>query len=83
MKNLIVSLTKDEQAVLIVAVFLLLFAVVMGYAMVHDYRTYLDNHYKARYCFRDFVKRERYYVYLFLGLTVVMLIGLAVCLPIV
>ena len=80
MKNLIVLLTKDEQAVLFVAVFLLLFAVVMGYAMAQDYRMYLDNHYKARYSFCDFVKRERYYVYLFLGLSAVILVGLTVCL---
>ena len=56
---------KEEQAIFIVALCLLLLAIVMGYAMVQDYRIYLDDHYKARYSFRDFIKRERFYIYLF------------------
>lgn len=50
----------------IVALFLLLFAIVMSYAMVQDYRIYLDGNNKARYSFCDFIKRGRYYIYLFL-----------------
>ena len=38
---------------------------ILGYAMIHEYRMYLDDHYKARYSFRDFIKRERFYIYLF------------------
>ena len=34
---------KEEQAILIVALCLLLFAIVMSYAMVQDYRIYLDE----------------------------------------
>ena len=58
MGNMIETLTKEEQAIFIVALFLLLFAIVMGYAMVQDYRIYLDENYKARYSFCDFIKRE-------------------------
>ena len=36
MGNMIETLTKEEQAIFIVALFLLLFAIVMGYAMVQD-----------------------------------------------
>ena len=54
---------KEEQAIFIVALCLLLLAIVMGYAMVQDYRIYLDENYKARYSFCDFIKRERYYIY--------------------
>ena len=64
---------KEEQAIFIVALFLLLFAIVMGYAMVQDYRIYLDENYKAR-----FIKRGRYYIYLFLGLTFVIILGFTV-----
>ena len=64
MGNMIETLTKEEQAIFIVALFLLLFAIVMGYAMVQDYRIYLDENYKARYSFCDFIKRERFYIYL-------------------
>ena len=64
MENMIETFMKEEQAIFIVALFLLLFAIVMGYAMVQDYRIYLDENYKARYSFCDFIKRERFYIYL-------------------
>jgi LPS O-antigen subunit length determinant protein (WzzB/FepE family) len=38
MENIIQTFTKEEQAILIVALFLLIFALVMSYAMVQDYR---------------------------------------------
>ena len=69
---------KEEQAILIVALCLLLFAIVMSYAMVQDYRIYLDENYKARYSFCDFIKRGRYYIYLFLGQTFVVILGMTV-----
>lgn len=68
MENMIETFTKEEQAIFIVALFLLLFAIVMSYAMVQDYRIYLDGNNKARYSFCDFIKRGRYYIYLFLRL---------------
>ena len=43
MKIMIETFTKEEQAIFIVALCLLLFAIVMGYAMVQDYRIYLDE----------------------------------------
>ena len=71
---MIETFMKEEQAILIVALCLLLFAIVMSYAMVQDYRIYLDENYKARYSFCDFIKRERYYIYLFLGQTFVIIL---------
>lgn len=62
----------------IVALFLLLFAIVMSYAMAQDYRIYLDGNYKARYNFCDFIKRGRYYIYLFLRQTFVIILGMTV-----
>ena len=78
MENIIQTFTKEEQAIFIMALCLLLFAIVMGYAMVQDYRIYLDENYKARYSFCDFIKRERFYIYLFLGLTFVIILGFTV-----
>ena len=40
MKNMIETFMKEEQAIFIVALFLL-FAIVMSYAMVQDYRILL------------------------------------------
>ena len=78
MGNMIETLMKEEQAIFIVALFLLLFAIVMGYAMVQDYRIYLDENYKARYSFCDFIKRGRRYIYLFLGFSFVAFLGIIV-----
>ena len=78
MGNMIETLTKEEQAIFIVALFLLLFALVMSYAMVQDYRIYLDENYKARYSFCDFIKRGKYYIYLFLGFSFVAFLGIIV-----
>ena len=76
MENTILIFTKDEQAIFIVALCLLLFAIVMSYAMVQDYRTYLDENYKARYSFRDFIKRERFYIFLLFASIVIFLTNL-------
>ena len=78
MENMIETFTKEEQAIFIVALFLLLFAIVMNYAMVQDYRIYLDGNYKARYSFCDFIKRGRYYIYLFLRQTFVIILEFTV-----
>ena len=75
MENMIETFTKEEQAIFIVALFLLLFAIVMSYAMVQDYRIYLDGNNKARYSFCDFIKRGRYYIYLFPAPLLVIIIG--------
>ena len=76
MKNIILTFTKEEQAIFIVALFLLLFAIVMSYAMVQDYRIYLDENYKARYSFRDFIKRERFYIFLLFAFILIFLTNL-------
>ena len=76
MENIIQTFTKEEQAIFIVALFLLLFAIVMSYAMVQDYRIYLDENYKARYSFRDFIKRERFYIFLLLAFIFIFLTNL-------
>ena len=78
MENIIQTFTKEEQAIFIMALFLLIFALVMSYAMVQDYRIYLDENYKARYSFCDFIKRERFYIYLFIGQTFVIILGFTV-----
>ena len=78
MKNMIETFMKEEQAIFIVALCLLLFAIVMSYAMVQDYRIYLDENYKARYSFCDFIKRGRRYIYLFLGFSFVAFLGIIV-----
>lgn len=41
MINMIETFMKEEQVIFIVALFLLLFAIVMSYAMIQDYRILL------------------------------------------
>lgn len=67
MKETIETIPRIELALIIIGVFVLILGIILGYAMIHEYRIYLDDHYKARYSFRDFIKRERFYIYLLLA----------------
>ena len=67
MKEMLESIPRIELALIIIGVFVLILGIILGYAMIHEYRIYLDDHYKARYSFRDFIKRERFYIYLLLA----------------
>ena len=73
------SLTIDELAALSVATFFIFVAIII-YAMVHEYMTYLDDNFHARYSLIDFIKRERFFVLLFLGISSVTIIVAVVCL---
>ena len=64
MKEVIETMPRIELALIIIGVFVLISFIIFGYAMIHEYRMYLENHWKARYSFRDFIKRERL-LYLF------------------
>ena len=65
MKEVIETMPRIELALIIIGVFVLILGIILGYAMIHEYRMYLENHWKARYSFCDFIKRERFYIYLF------------------
>ena len=67
MKEIIETMPRIELALIIIGVFVLILGIILGYAMIHEYRLYLENHWKARYSFRDFIKRERFYIYLLLA----------------
>ena len=78
MKEMIETMPRIELALIIIGVFILILCMILGYVMINDYRSYLENHWKARYSFCDFIKRERFYIYLFLGLTFVVILGITV-----
>lgn len=67
MKEIIETIPRIELALIIIGVSVLILGIILGYAMIHEYRMYLENHWKARYSFRDFIKRERFYIYLLLA----------------
>lgn len=62
MKEIIETMPRIELALIIIGVFVLILGIILGYAMIHEYRMYLENHWKARYSFRDFIKRERFFL---------------------
>ena len=72
------TMPRIELALLIIGAGALILGIILGYAMIHEYRMYLENHWKARYSLCDFIKRERFYIYLFLGLTFVVILGIIV-----
>ena len=52
-----------ELALSIILVFLLMLGIIFIYAMVHEYRTYFEEHRKARFSFFDFIKKGQFYIY--------------------
>ena len=80
MKSIIESLAKEEQAILIVALFLLIYVVIMINVMVREYRTYLDDHPMYHFSLGDFIRRGRFYICLILGVVFITFVGLVVSL---
>lgn len=70
------TMSDIELALLIIGVFALILGIVLGYAMVHEYKMYLEEHRKARISFRDFFKQEQFYIFLFLASIFIMLLNL-------
>ena len=58
MKSIIESFAKEEQAILIVALFLLLYVGIMINVMVREYRTYLDDYPRYHFSLGDFIRRD-------------------------
>ena len=67
MKETLETMPRIELALIIIGVAALMLGILFGYVMIHEYRMYLEDHWKARYSFRDFIKRERFYIYLLLA----------------
>ena len=67
---------RIDLALIIIGVFILILCMILGYAMINDYRSYLENHWKAHYSFRDFIKRERFYIFLLLAFILISLTNL-------
>ena len=70
------TMSDIELALLIIGVFALILGIVLGYAMVHEYKMYLEEHRKARFSFLDFIKMVHFYIFLFFGTLFIMLANL-------
>ena len=76
MKELLETIPRIELALIIIGVFALMLGIIFVYAMIHEYRMYLEEHRKARISFRDFFKQEQFYIFLFLAFIFIMLLNL-------
>ena len=76
MKELLETIPRIELVLIIIGVFVLILGIILGYAMIHEYRMYLEDHWKARFSFRDFFKQEQFYIFLFLASIFIMLLNL-------
>ncbi len=70
------TMSDIELALLIIGVFALILGIVLGYAMIHEYKMYLEEHRKARFSFLDFIKMGHFYIFLFFGTLFIMLANL-------
>ena len=76
MIEILETMPDIELALLIIGVFALILGIVLGYAMVHEYKMYLEEHRKARFSFLDFIRMGHFYIFLFLGTLFIMLTNL-------
>lgn len=76
MKELLETIPRIELALIIIGVFALMLGILFGYVMIHEYRMYLEDHWKVRFSFRDFFKQEQFYIFLFLAFIFIMLLNL-------
>ncbi len=76
MKEIFEAMSRTELTLFIIGIFVLIIGVVFAFAMIHEYKMYLEKHHKARYSFCDFIKRERFYIYLFLASIFIMMTNL-------
>ena len=66
MKEILETMPRIELALIIIGPAALMLGIIFVYAMIHEYRMYLEEHRKARITFRDFFKQEQFYIFLFL-----------------
>ena len=76
MIEILETMPDIELALLIIGVFALILGIVLGYAMVHEYKMYLEEHRKARFSYLDFIKMGHFYIFLFFGTLFIMLANL-------
>ena len=76
MIEILETMPDIELALLIIGVFALILGIVLGYAMIHEYKMYLEEHRKARFSFLDFIKMGHFYIFLFFGTLFIMLANL-------
>ena len=76
MKEILETMPRIELALIIIGVAALILGILLGYVMIHEYRMYLEDHWKARFSFRDFFKQEQFYIFLFLAFIFIMLLNL-------
>lgn len=76
MIEILETMPDIELALLIIWVFALILGIVLGYAMIHEYKMYLEEHRKARFSFLDFIKMGHFYIFLFFGTLFIMLANL-------
>ena len=76
MKEILETMPMIELALIIIGVAALMLGILFGYVMIHEYRMYLEDHWKARFSFSDFFKQERFYIYLFLASIFIMSLNL-------
>lgn len=76
MKELLETMPRIELALLIIGAFVLMISIILGYAMINEYKMYLEDHLRARFSLSDFFKRERFYIYLLLVSIFIMLLNL-------
>ena len=76
MNEILETMPRIELALIIIGVAVLITGIISVYAMIHEYRMYLEDHWKARFSFSDFFRKEQFYIFLFLASIYIMSLNL-------
>lgn len=61
------------QAIFGVGLLLFIAGIGIIYSMLHEYRVYLKDQGDIPFCLRDFFKRERFFIHLYLAFSVIIM----------
>lgn len=70
---------SEGMSTFILAISNVLFTAMIIWMTIRDYRLYLDEHWKEKYSFSSFIKREQFFFYMLL--LFIFLVTLALWLP--
>lgn len=63
----ITDILSEDVIMIFVIIVTVLFSITTLLIMIRDYRLYLEDHWKQRFSFIDFVNRESFYLFLLIA----------------
>lgn len=76
METLFYTFSHVERCIIAVAGCILLGGIVIGCIMLNDYNKYLDEHFNADHSFLYFLRKESFYLFLYVAFVMIVSVNL-------